>query len=130
MISPMSSLHTTIGWVGILLGLIAGAVLGLFFHRDDWLGGYASWTRRMLRLGHISFVGIGLLNLAFVSALATIDPGRPLWIPSLSLMAAEVAMPFTCFLSAVWKRGRYLFPLPVTMLLVSGITTLLWVGTP
>jgi hypothetical protein len=44
-------------------------------------------------------------------------------------MAAEVAMPFTCFLAAAWKWGRYLFPLPVTMLLVGAITTLLWVGT-
>jgi hypothetical protein len=130
MISPISSLHTTIGWLGIVLGLIAGAVLGLFFDQDDWLGGYSSWPRRMLRLGHISFVGIGLLNLAFVSALSRIEPGRPLWIPSLSLMVAEVAMPFTCFLAAVWRRGRYLFPIPVIMLLAGAISTLLWIGTP
>ena len=37
----------------------------MFFHGEDWLGGYGSWRRRMLRLGHISMIGTGLLNLAF-----------------------------------------------------------------
>ena len=50
-------------WIGFLLGGISGAVPGLFFYRYDWLGGYTSWPRRMIRLGHIAFFGIGFLNL-------------------------------------------------------------------
>ena len=34
-----------------LMGVLSGAATGLFFHRKDWLGGYASWRRRPLRLG-------------------------------------------------------------------------------
>jgi len=41
------------GWLGVLGGVLSGAVIGLFFHRDDWAGGYGSFSRRMLRLGHI-----------------------------------------------------------------------------
>ena len=52
-------------WIGFSLGCLAGAIPGLFFHRDDWLGGYASWQRRMIRLAHIAFFGIGFLNLGF-----------------------------------------------------------------
>ncbi|HMF37455.1 MAG TPA: hypothetical protein VKF17_12475, partial [Isosphaeraceae bacterium] len=61
----MYDLNLTVAWLAILLGLISGTLLGLFFHREDWLGGYGSWRRRMLRLGHISFFGTGLLNLSF-----------------------------------------------------------------
>jgi hypothetical protein len=54
-----------VAWIAILVGLISGTVLGVFFHDERWMGGYASWRRRMVRLGHIAFLGTGLLNLAF-----------------------------------------------------------------
>ena len=54
----MQTLHLYAAWIGIFMGFLAGAGLGLFFHRDGWLGGYSSWPRRMARLGHISFFGI------------------------------------------------------------------------
>ena len=40
-------------------------VLGMFFHGENWLGGYASFKRRMYRLGHISFFGLGAVNMLF-----------------------------------------------------------------
>ena len=27
------------GWIAILVGLLGGTLIGLFFHREDWLGG-------------------------------------------------------------------------------------------
>lgn len=120
------SINLRIAWLGILLGLIAGGVIGLFFHEAKWLGGYASWSRRMLRLGHISFVGIALLNIAFVATLPNLRSDQPLWIPSLCFAGAELTMPLVCFLSAAWKDSRYLFPIPVFCLLVGCITVLLW----
>ena len=52
-------------WLGILLGILAGAVQGLFSHDEAWLGGYGSWPRRMTRLGHVAFFGLGFINLAY-----------------------------------------------------------------
>jgi hypothetical protein len=54
----MEILNFYAAWIGILLGFIAGAVLGLFFHDENWMGGYSSWRRRMSRLGHISFFAL------------------------------------------------------------------------
>ena len=53
------------GWLGMLLGVLSGAIIGLFFHREDWMGGYGSYRRRLTRLGHISFfwAGVGELLL-------------------------------------------------------------------
>ena len=40
----LDDLNVLAAWIGILLGLLVGVVYGLFFHRADWLGGYASWV--------------------------------------------------------------------------------------
>jgi len=112
-------------WIGILLGSLAGAALGLFFHRDNWLGGYASWPRRMLRLGHISFFGIGLINLAFaVSVPALALDQVPVW-PSRLFILALITMPSLCYASAFWKPARHLFFVPVLCVIVGAGTFVL-----
>lgn len=42
-------------WMAFLFGAPAGAVTGLLFHDEAWLGGYDSWRRRLMRLGHVAF---------------------------------------------------------------------------
>jgi cytochrome b561 len=101
-------------WVGILLGLLSGIPMGMLFHKENWLGGYDSWPRRLLRLGHISFFGIAFLNLAFViTAQYTQLPDRMLHWPSVLLIVAQYTMPAVCIMSAFWKPFRQLFFVPV-----------------
>ena len=35
--------NLTFGWLWVLAGLLGGLLLGLFFHQEDWFGGYASF---------------------------------------------------------------------------------------
>jgi hypothetical protein len=99
-------------WIGFLLGCIAGAVQGLFFHDNDWLGGYASWQRRMIRLAHIAFFGIGFLNLLFALTTRTLGLEAGLQAISILLIVGAIAMPIVCYLSA-WKTFfRHLFFIP------------------
>ncbi len=115
----MSTINFWAAWIGILLGMLTGALQGLLFHRENWLGGYSSWTRRMLRLGHISFFGIAFLNLAFVNTIYLLGEGDFPMLPSLLLVAGALLMPAVCYLSA-WRRPfRHLFFLPVLTLLVA-----------
>src|SRR5437899_7934368 len=62
-----SFLHLNLlcAWFGVLLGFLSGLVFGLFFHRENWLGGYTSFQRRMYRLAHISFFGLAIVNFMF-----------------------------------------------------------------
>lgn len=113
----MIELNVWAAWIGIALGLVSGSIQGLFFARDDWLGGYASWPRRMLRLGHISFFGIAFLNLAFANALYLLGDKQPAALPSVLLIAGAVLMPAICYLAAWRKPLRHLFFLPVLSLL-------------
>jgi hypothetical protein len=98
---------------------------GLFFYKDDWLGGYDSWRRRLVRLGHISFFGLGLVNLNFAfSATALHLRGNCLTLASFSLLVGAVTMPICCFLAAWRKQLRHLFPIPVAAV-ATGVIALL-----
>jgi hypothetical protein len=99
-------------WIGFLLGSFAGATTGLFFHDENWLGGYTDWRRRMLRLGHISLFGIGFLNLAFALTVDALDMQVGVRLPAYLLLVGAVAMPLVCYLSALRKSFRHLFFVP------------------
>ena len=101
-------------WIGFLCGCITGAVPGLFFHKEMWLDGYASWRRRMIRLAHIAFFGIGLINIAFALPARALDIQTGLTLPAVSLIAGAVAMPSVCYLSAWKKVFRHLFFIPAS----------------
>lgn len=122
----MPVLNLVGGWVGMLAGVLSGAVVGLFFHREDWMGGYGSYRRRLTRLGHISFFGLGFLNLLFALSAPPLNlAGRSLEVASVSLMVAAIAMPICCFLSAWKKPFRHLFPIPVVAAAVGIVAVLL-----
>lgn len=113
--SAMNSLNWLVGWSLILAGFVVGAVIGLFFHRDDFAGGYHSWRRRLLRLGHIACVALGVVNLVIAVAGQT----------SVWFMAGGIAMPVICFLAGWRKVCRHLFFVPV-MCLVVAAGSMLW----
>ena len=105
-------------WIGFLLGALAGAISGLFFDRETWLGGYADWRRRMVRLGHISFFGIGLLNLGFFLTVEALSVQAGVRLPAYLMIVGAVTMPLVCYLSAFRKGFRHLFFIP------AGVVTL------
>ena len=105
-------------WIGIFLGFIAGAVIGLFFHDENWMGGYSSWRRRMARLGHISFFGIALINLTYSLSVTFFNVKINTPYPSYLFIAGAITMPLICFLSAYKKSFRHLFFIPVICLIV------------
>ena len=100
------------GWIDICIGCVAGAAQGLFFHSENWLGGYNSWARRMLRLGHISLVALGLLNLAFALSMTVLGIAEGTLWPSRLLLTGMVSMPLVCYLSAFKSDFRNLFFIP------------------
>jgi len=118
------------GWTGMVFGLLSGAVIGLFFHQEAFAGGYGSFRRRMLRLGHVAFFGIGIINVIFALTLTNTSVVlRYPDIASICLIAAAMLMPLICFLTAWKKSFRHIFALPVLavaiplVLLLQGMVT-------
>lgn len=117
-------------WICFLFGALAGATSGLFFHGEYWLGGYTDWRRRMVRLGHISFFGIGLLNLAFALTAESVGLTSGLELPAYLLIIGAVAMPVVCYLSAFRDAFRHLFFIPAGAVTVAIIAFLWRLGNP
>jgi hypothetical protein len=121
---PYHPLNWTAGWSLILAGFVVGAGLGLGFHRQDFWGGYDSFRRRAVRLGHIALEALGLLNLLY--ALSP-WPRPDSWcsaVASPCFVVGGIAMPCVCFLAAWKKPFRHLFPVPVLALLLAVAFTL------
>ena len=113
------------GWVSMLGGVASGMYMGLRFHGEGWLGGYASFRRRLVRLGHIAFFGLGFLNVLFAFTVRALPIGAPFGeIAAAGFVLGAVTMPLACFLAAWRKPLRHLFPLPVAGVL-TGIVSLL-----
>jgi hypothetical protein len=130
MTPQVPNLNLMAGWLGMLAGVLSGAILGLFFHREDWMGGYGSYRRRLARLGHIAFFGLGFLNLIFAATAAQLPlNGRLLSTASWTLILGAVTMPLCCFLSAWRKPLRHLFPIPV-LSITTGLLAILIGGWP
>lgn len=119
------TLNIYAAWIGMVFGGVAGAIPGLFFRQEDWLGGYGSWTRRMIRLGHISFFGIAFINLGFGLTAMTLNIHTGIGLPAILLIVGAVTMPIVCYLSAVRDYFRHLFFIPAASLLI-GLSTFLW----
>ncbi len=107
-------LNLVFGWFWMLGGLIAGAIIGLFFYKEQWMGGYTAFRRRLVRLGHIAFFGLGFINLLFALSVPQLTlTAMQHAIASIGLIVGAATMPACCFLTA-WKPAfRHLFPIPV-----------------
>ena len=121
----MPQINLVAAWLGILLGFISGMLMGLCFHREQWLGGYGSFKRRLYRLAHISFFGLGVVNLCFFFTARALNlSGSIVTIASCCLLVGAVAMPLCCVATAHYPRTRPLFGVPVLSLLAGGVLIL------
>jgi hypothetical protein len=115
------------GWAMILSAFVTGAIIGLFFYREDFLGGYNAFRRRILRLGHIALAALGMINILFSVSVASGESSWRLSLASIGFIVGGLTMPAVCFLSA-WRPGfRHLFFIPVAALVIAAIQ-LFWIG--
>ncbi len=118
-------LNLAFGWIWITMGFLSGAALGLGFHKEQFMGGYGSWSRRLARLGHIAFFGTGFLNLLVAMTGIMIgdhySTGMIWKIAAWSFIVGAVAMPICCFIAARWKGAKSIFAVPVLALTTGGV---------
>jgi hypothetical protein len=122
--APPHVLNWQAGWLLVLAGFATGAVIGLSFHREDFLGGYNSFRRRLVRLGHIALAALGMMNVLFAVSPWPHPGSLTSRGASLAFVIGGVSMPAACFLTA-WRQGfRHVFVVPVTALVLAVVFTL------
>lgn len=119
-------LNLVFGWILITAGFLSGAILGMGFHKENFMGGYGSWERRLARLGHIAFFGTGMLNVLLGVTLLSLDPVYATdQITSAIVEALFIiggfGMPICCFVAARFKRFRHAFVVPALSLVIGGV---------
>lgn len=126
MIDISVNLNLSIGWLWILFGFLSGSLIGFNFHflKENWLDGYSSPKRRLFRLGHISFFGLGFVNLIYYFTFNNLLSSSVLTdIASLGFVIGAITMPLCCFSIGVYPPIKNVFYIPVVSLILSCIIT-------
>ena len=116
-------LNWFVGWSMVLAAFLTGAAIGTRFHQSYFLGGYDSFSRRVIRLGHVALAALGMLNILF--ALSPLSTNAVTQAASVCFVAGGVLMPAICFLTGWRERFRSLFFLPVIALVLAVVLTLI-----
>ncbi len=111
------------GWVWILLGIVSGALLGTFafngpIRLSPELMDYSSLPRRMLRLAHISFIGLGFLNWMYGVTVKSLEM-RMRKSESMLFIIGAVTMPLFLIVSAFYEPFKYSLVIPAATLLIA-----------
>ena len=117
--------NRAVGWTSLAVGVATGLVMGLWsfdgpLPTPAWLGAYADLPRRLARLGHIAFIGLGILNILLAQELRRScvgDPGRRLASTAMNL--GNILLPITLFAAAAWPPAKYATGLPATAVFVA-----------
>ncbi len=117
-----------VGWGLLLAAFVSGAGVGMFFHRDDFLGGYGSFRRRLFRLGHIAMAELGLINLLFAVSPWPVADSALARGAGAGLIVGAISMPIVCALVG-WRgaSSRGWFAVPVVSL-TAAVVCVLWGG--
>jgi hypothetical protein len=117
------------GWAWMCVGFLSGMILGLRAEGEQWLGGYASLTRRYLRLSHVAFIALSIINILYGKELGTIDlPNHFKNIGSALMIFGAAGVPLACISAAFLRKTRYLLPVPAAAVLIGVIILLIGLG--
>lgn len=112
------SLNLAVGWCSLAVGAITGLVLGIWSFGGpipvpEWIGEYDTLPRRLLRLGHIAFFGLGVLNIMLARHLGRrrgFEVPRGLALNAMNF--GNVFLPLTLIAAAAYEPAKYLMSIP------------------
>ena len=119
--------NIAVAWCSIAVGALTGLLLSLWSFDGpvplpSAIGEYDDLSRRLLRLGHIAFFGLGILNILLAKHLSSAgyDPGRK----KLALVAMNLGnlfLPLTLIVAAFVHPMKYLASLPAMAVTIAVI---------
>jgi hypothetical protein len=116
-------LNRRIAWSGMALGAALGMALGLWsfdgpFPVPAFLGDYDATARRLMRLGHIAFFGLGFVNLLLARELPGLAP-KARRIAGAAMNVGNLGLPLTLVAAAFLAPVKYAMALPASAVLLA-----------
>jgi hypothetical protein len=134
---PLWEWNRRVGWASTCLGAASGLIMGLWsfdgpFPVPGLLGEYDQTARRLARLGHIAFFGLGILNILMAGELRrwSLSPwGRR--VASWAMNFGNVFLPLTLFAAAAYRPLKFCMGAPAFAVFVALVVTAygVWWGT-
>ena len=110
--------NRAVAYVSLALGAALGLILGLWSFEGplpppSWLGEYADTPRRLVRLGHIAFFGLGIVNLLVARDLPRLKLAPQHRRAARALMNfGNLILPVNLLAAGVFPPAKFLLPLP------------------
>ncbi len=118
MAESAGNLNIVFGWCWLNLGIIMGLTIGMWAEGETWLGGYTSVPRRLLRLSHIAFIALSMINILYGLTIERSGiSGQLVTAGSWAMVAGAVGIPVVSMLAAFHRPIKYVFPLPALAVL-------------
>jgi|GEM_PF-977317 len=92
------------GWCLLGLAFLTGAAIGLAFFQEDFWGGYSSFQRRVIRLGHVSLATMGLVNVLYGVSPWPTPYSASASMAGLLFVLGGITLPGVFFLAG-WRPG-------------------------
>jgi len=114
-----------VGWASLVVGVGTGLVMGMWSFDGpmgvpEWLGAYDSVGRRLARLGHIAFIGLGILDILLARELPHLALSAGAKRAASRLMiVSNVVLPPTLFAAAACRPFKYALPVGAVAAFVS-----------
>lgn len=118
------------GWTWMNLGFITGLLMGLKAEQfgltvkegPTWMDGYSSVPRRLIRLGHVAFLMLPLLNIVYGQFL----DGANLPLPwkqtgSYAMIFGAIGVPILCMTAAFFRPLKLLLGIPASAVLLGNL---------
>jgi len=112
-------------WLSFVIGVATGLVMGLWSFdgpvpTPGWLGDYDALSRRMARLGHIAYFGLGFITLLLAWELPKLAlDERQRVMAARAMIFGNMVLPLTLFAASAWHPLKYLMPIPALSVLVA-----------
>jgi len=111
------------------IGAAFGMVLGLWSFDGPlpapWA--YDDAARRLMRLSHIAFFGLGFANLLLARELPALAP-RARRVAAASMNAGNIGLPLTLLAASMFAPVKYALPLPASAVLLALVVVAWGVG--
>jgi hypothetical protein len=114
-----------VGWASLVLGAGSGLLIGLWSFDGPVpapvsLENYSDLSRRFIRLGHIAFFGLGILNIMLAREASGLAVGAKVKRTALHAMNfGNIALPLTLFAAALYHPLKYLLPFSAVSVFVA-----------
>ena len=115
--------NISFGWVWILAGLLVGAFMGMFAFNGPLpspVGDYASLPRRMLRLSHIAFIALAIINILYGYEIDKVSlKEKTKKVGSLFMILGAILMPIFLIIAVFFEPAKYLTIIPAVLLILA-----------